>query len=110
QRGGAGGGARRFGFRFEGAPGGQQPGQAGTEGTRAQGRVTASADDRTNSLVVTGPKDVLPVVERVVMELDSNPAQESTVFVYALRNAQAARLQDVLNTLFGVSTGVRTGA
>ena len=98
---------------FPGAPGvGGQPQGASDSGTRTTGKVIASSDDRTNTLVVTGPKDVLPVVERVVRELDANPAEESTVFVYSLRNGQAQRLQDVLNTLFGASTtgGTRTTA
>jgi general secretion pathway protein D len=96
-----------FGPGGFGGAGGQGSGQPETS-SRTAGKVTASSDDRTNTLVVSGPKELLPVIERVIKELDSNPAQTSTVFVYALRNGQAARLQDVLNTLFGATTGSRT--
>lgn len=69
------------------------------EGRRSQ-QVIASADDRTNTVVVSGPPDVLRVVETVMLELDSNPAAEQAVFTYRLNNATAANLETVLNDLF----------
>ena len=63
--------------------------------------VTAAADDRTNTLVVTAPADVLKVAEAIVRQLDANPASEETFFIYRLRNGQAANLEMVLNELFG---------
>jgi general secretion pathway protein D len=120
----SGGAAAAQGFRFGrfGGGGGGFPGMPGgggaaagggtpsDEGMRKSGKVLASADDRTNTLVVSGPKDLLPTIERVVKEIDSNPAETNTVFVYALRNGQAQHLQDVLNTLFGTAnaSGART--
>ncbi len=71
--------------------------------------MTASADEQTNSVVVSGPKDVLQEVERVIRQLDTSPVEEETVFVYRLKNALAWKLELVLNALFlGTSTG-RTG-
>ena len=62
--------------------------------------VVASADQRTNSVVVTGPADTLEVIATVVKELDANPEQERQIFVYPLKNAEAANLKTILNNLF----------
>ncbi|HMO25321.1 MAG TPA: secretin N-terminal domain-containing protein, partial [Tepidisphaeraceae bacterium] len=76
--------------------------QQAQQGGRAQtgNRITASADDRTNSVVVAGPAETLEIISTVMAELDSNPAAEETVFVYRLRNSQALNLESVLNGLF----------
>jgi len=83
-------------FRMRGAP---ESASDTAEGRRAQ-RVIASADDRTNTLVVSAPPDVLKVIEGVVRQLDANPAVEQAVLTYRLKNARAANLSDVLNELF----------
>ena len=62
--------------------------------------VVASADERTNSIVVSGPPDTLEVIAQVIKELDANPEQERQIFVYALKNAEATNLKEVLNNLF----------
>ncbi|KPJ56330.1 MAG: hypothetical protein AMS16_02575, partial [Planctomycetes bacterium DG_58] len=97
-------GAARFFARTRrfGGPGAQAPSE---EGGGPSQKVTASADDRTNTVVVTGPPDVLKVVERVVRELDANPAAEQAVFIYPLKNAKAANLGKVLNELLGTIQG-----
>ena len=49
---------------------------------------------------------MLPVIERVIKEIDNNPAAEETVFVYRLKNAQALNVEAVVNALFnGTTTG-----
>jgi general secretion pathway protein D len=67
--------------------------------------VIASADDRTNTLVVTAPADVLKVVEALVHQLDANPASKQTFFIYRLRNGKSADMASVMNQLFGGTTG-----
>ena len=62
--------------------------------------VTAAADTYTNTLVVTGPPDLLRLVEDIITEIDSNPLEEQAVLVYPLENAQAENIMDVLNNLF----------
>jgi len=64
-------------------------------------KVTVSSDDRTNSVIVTGPTELMKVVEDLVNKMDANPVAEEMMFIYRLRNGQAARLEVVLNTLFG---------
>jgi len=107
QAGGPFGGFRRFQM-----PGGQPA--TSTEETPRSQKITAAADDRTNTVVVSGPPDVLKVVESVVHELDANPAAEQAVLTCRLKNAKAANLQKVLNSLFTTqqtttgTTGART--
>jgi len=62
--------------------------------------VVASADERTNSIVASGPPDTLEVIAQVIKELDANPEQERQIFVYALKNAEASNLKEILNNLF----------
>jgi len=104
-----GGGFRRF-LMGGGGPGAANAAGAagGTEGQRGT-KVIASADDRTNTLVVSASPDVLRVIEDMVKELDSNPAEEQAFFVYRLSNSQAANLESVLNNIFGW-TGSSGGA
>lgn len=98
---GGGGGQGGFGgFRFGGGSGGG----GATVGGSTSGRVTASSDDRTNSVVVTAPPDAMKLVVNIISDLEKNNVAEQAFFIYPLRNAQAANLESVLNTLFGNST------
>jgi general secretion pathway protein D len=90
--GGGGGGA--------GGTGAAAAAGAGESGQRTT-RVTASADDRTNTLVVSAAPDMMKVIEGVVKELDANPAEQQSFFVYRVRNGQAKNMETVLNNLFG---------
>ncbi|HEY8669151.1 MAG TPA: type II secretion system secretin GspD [Tepidisphaeraceae bacterium] len=65
------------------------------------GRVLASADQRTNTIVITGPADTLKVIDDVLDQLDANPASEQTFFIYSLKNGQSKKMEAVLNSLFG---------
>ncbi len=88
------------------------PGGGGDSTTEKRGvKVIASADDRTNTLVVSASPEILKVIDGVVKELDSNPSLEQDVFVYRLKNARATTLEPVLNSIFGATgtTGVNTG-
>jgi general secretion pathway protein D len=71
--------------------------------------VTASSDDRTNTLVVSGPPELLKVIDDIIKQLDSNPTEEQAVFIYSLKNAKAVNIEAVLNNLFGVSGGSSYG-
>lgn len=93
------------GGRGGGGPGGDfrrmmQAAARGNQNQSRTGKVSAAADERTNSVVVTGPSDLLTTVESVVKEIDSNPASDDAVTVYRLKNAQALNLEQVLNSLF----------
>ena len=83
--------------------------QANIGGRQQQQKVTASSDDRTNTLVVSGPPELLKVIDDIVKQLDSNPTEEQAVFIYPLKNAKAVNIEGVLNNLFGWSGGSTSG-
>ena len=96
-------------MRMMGGPGGGGPGGMGNRnntsqdtgtGAAANISVVADADERTNAIVVRGPADVLVVIDQVIKELDSNPDEERSLFVYKLKYAEAANLKETLNSLF----------
>ncbi|MHC4625617.1 MAG: secretin N-terminal domain-containing protein, partial [Planctomycetota bacterium] len=88
---------------FRGGPmagrGGQQQ-TTSTTGGVADVPIIASADSRTNSVVVSGPEETLKIITDVVKELDENPEQERQIFLYPLKNANATNLMTILNNLF----------
>ncbi len=99
----------QFGF---GGRGGQQ--QADSGGGSSTDVVTiAAADTQTNSVVVSGPAETLEAIANVIKELDKNPEQERQIFVYPLKNADAANLMEILNSLFeelqALNQGTTTG-
>jgi general secretion pathway protein D len=103
--GGAGGGGG-FGPGGFGRGGGGAGAGASAQGSQDQGqtgKVTASADTRTNTVVVSGPTDTLKVISDVLNQLDANPAEEETFFTYAVNNGQAVDMAATLNALFGGS-------
>ena len=93
-RGGGFGGGPGFG------PGGGSDSQQEQQGQRIR-KVTASADDRTNAVVVSAGPDTMPIIAQVIKDLDSNPAEEQAVFIYRCKNAKAANLEPVINAIFG---------
>lgn len=78
-------------------------GDDSSESTLPGQTLQASADDRANAVVVSGAPELLDVVERVLSELDTNQASTQGVFIYPVKNGDAANLEGVLNTLFGTS-------
>jgi type II secretion system protein D len=64
-------------------------------------KMTAVSDDRTNTVIVTAPTEMLKAIEEVINQLDTNPVSEEAMFIVHLRNAQSDNLEIVLNTLFG---------
>src|SRR4030042_1146284 len=81
------------------AGGGEDAGQTGGGGVNVQ--VVATADDRTNSVVVRGPAEILDLVADVLKALDDTTAKVAHVKVYQLRYADALNTADVINELFG---------
>jgi general secretion pathway protein D len=83
---------------MRGGPGGQQ--QATSSSGASSIEVVAAADSLTNAVVVSGPPETLKIIADVIKELDENPEQERQIFVYALKNATAENLMEILNNLF----------
>jgi general secretion pathway protein D len=113
----AGGGMASVMSQMAGGRGNQQsqtqggmPGGGGTSSSTgtAYVSVSAKADERTNSVVVSAPEDSMAVIEKLITDLDSDATEGESLFVYPLKNAQAENLVDVLNELFGELSDTET--
>ncbi|HEQ60766.1 MAG TPA: hypothetical protein ENN74_04065 [Firmicutes bacterium] len=98
---------RRF---FRGGPSGQPAQQEQTSRRNLQqSKVLAVADTRTNSVVVSAAKELMNPIERMVQDLDANPAKEKRVFVYSLENADVESVAEILRGMFEETSGRSTG-
>lgn len=87
-------------------PGGNQQGQNQPLTTSA---VNASSDARTNTVVVTGSREQVAQIQKIIKEIDSNPAIENVMHVYKLKNASALNVEAVANLLFNGTGGNNRG-
>ena len=62
--------------------------------------VQITADANSNSLIVTGPAQSMPLVVELVKQLDRLPDAESQIKVFSLTHSDAQTIFDMLNTLF----------
>jgi general secretion pathway protein D len=91
--------------RGRGGPTAQRQGGGGFFGAlfggnnQTQGSVTA--DDRSNTLVVTTTADNQKIVEGVLKELDQEVEIANTTFVFPLQNARADSVATILQQAFG---------
>lgn len=89
--------------RFSRGGGGGGGGDDG--GSGQQGRtVTASADERTNSVVVSASPDMMETIASVIEDLDSDTTSKESVLIYPVRNMQATDLETLFNNLFEDTT------
>lgn len=100
------------GFPGAGAQGGAGVGQGGGRGGAGGGtgrssgggavnsRVVAVADERSNSLVVAAPDDVLPMIKDVVRQIDQPVSDITELRVFRLRNSDPIEMADMLSSLF----------
>ena len=66
----------------------------------AASRVVAISEERTNSLVVSAPSDVIPTIEQLVKEMDRTIEDVTEIQVFKLNNADAFEMAEVLTNLF----------
>ena len=66
----------------------------------AASRVVAISEERTNSLVVSAPSDVIPTIEQLVKEMDRTIEDVTEIEVFKLNNADAFEMAEVLTNLF----------
>ena len=66
----------------------------------AASRVVAISEERTNSLVVSAPSDVIPTIEQLVKEMDRTIEDVTEIQVFKLKNADAYEMAEVLTNLF----------
>src|ERR1017187_945975 len=103
--GGPGGG---FGGRGGGTTGGR--GGSGGGGGAAGAKVVAVGDDRSNSLVVSAPADLLTTIETMVKEIDQEVTDVTELRVFRLVNADASEIADQLGQLFPDPTSSSSGS
>ena len=86
-------------------------GDTGSSGSGAQAqrvkkraKVTAVADQRTSSIIVSATSGLMTQVEEMVKQLDANPAKKQKVYVYQVNPGDVAQVQQVLKDMFESST------
>ncbi|HUO07387.1 MAG TPA: type II secretion system secretin GspD [Phycisphaerae bacterium] len=112
---GGGGGPGGFGGFGGGGGGGAGGGAGGNQNSgdspAITGKINASADDRTNTVIVAGPTALLDSIAHIITELDNNAVADTVFFTYPLKNGQAIDIEPVLNAMFGnSSSGSSSGA
>ncbi|MDB5302987.1 MAG: putative type secretion system protein, partial [Phycisphaerales bacterium] len=99
QQGGRGG--RGGGGQF---PGGFNPFGGGTgssvEDALRGGKVSAAADDRTNTLVITGPTETLKVIDGIIKKLDDQDVHSNEIQSYPLTYADATATAKLITSIF----------
>ena len=103
-----GGGGRGGGMGGAGGRGGGGGGGGGAAGAAAA-KVTAVGDDRSNSLVVSAPADLLATIETMVKEIDQEVSDVTELRVFRLKNADPSETADQLATLFPDPTSSTSG-
>ncbi|MCP5521823.1 MAG: hypothetical protein H7A46_09785 [Verrucomicrobiales bacterium] len=84
-----------------GGPGGNNnSGSGDSEARQAASRVVAVADERTNSLVVSAPDELIPTIEQLVHEIDTNVADLTEVRIFRLEHSDATEMATLLMSLF----------
>ena len=104
-----GGGGFGGGGRGGGNGGGGRGGRGGGGGGAAAAKVVAVGDDRSNSLVISAPADLIATIETMVKEIDQEVSDVTELRVFRLKNADPSETADQLATLFPDPTS-STGA
>lgn len=91
------GGFGGFGFRAAMA---QAAAGANTRSSGVGAHVVAVADDRSNSVVLSAPPDLMSTIEDMLKEIDRQVSDETELRVFRLSNADPSELADQLAQLF----------
>ncbi|MDB6066317.1 MAG: putative type secretion system protein [Pedosphaera sp.] len=74
---------------------------------KRMGRVTAMPDRRTGCVIVCAARDLMPQIDAMINQLDSNPANRQHVYVYTLKNSDPLDVQQILQDLFPAANNSR---
>jgi general secretion pathway protein D len=75
-------------------------GQGGNTDEKKDVPVNAVSDDRTNTMIVTAPKEKMGIVEGLVRQLDTSPMVSAELKVFHLRFASADDAAKVITDMF----------
>ena len=67
---------------------------------KKMGRVLSVPDARTASILVSAAAELMPQIEKMIEELDADPARKQKVFVFSLENANVQDVESVLSDMF----------
>ncbi len=82
----------------------------GSGGGAAAKNVVAVGDDRSNSVIISAPADLLTTIESMVKEVDQEVTDVTELRVFRLVNADPTETADQLATLFPDPTTSSTGS
>lgn len=88
------------GFGGRGGNGGGGNNNAATATRAAASRVSAVADEHSNSLIINAPDDVMPDIEQLIASVDTNVQDVTELRVFRLRNADPVEMAELLAGLF----------
>lgn len=80
-----------------------------SEARSAASRVVAVADERTNSLVVSAPEELMPIIEQVVRDVDVVTDDVTEIAVFHLEHADATEMAQILTDLFPETSSTQLG-
>ena len=102
QEAGGGGGQPQPGQPMVMGPNGPMPPQGGGGGPshRSRGALHAAADDRTNTVILTGPVEITKAAENVLKSLDGNPVPASEIRAFPLKYAEAEATSKLIQNIF----------
>ncbi len=83
-----------------GTPGGPNGTSSRPGVVELRGDTLVSADERTNSILISAPKDRIELIKTVIKQLDVNVAPDVEYRVFTLKNADATQVADMLNEIF----------
>ncbi len=94
------------GFMFGGPPGMQANTSSTTTSSRKlqQTRVTAVADPRTGSVIVSASRDLMAQISSIVEQLDSDPAKKKKVYVIKVENRDPQEVVEDLQSVIAADT------
>jgi general secretion pathway protein D len=107
-------------YADDGQTGGQNQGRGGQRGgggggggfreffrIKSRTKVTAVADPRTSSVIVTAAMEMMAPIEEMVKRLDANPAKKQKVYVYQVDPGDVTQVQSVLKEMFETTSNNR---
>jgi general secretion pathway protein D len=105
-----GGGGGPGGFGGRGGTSSGRGGSSGSAGGAGAAKVVAVGDDRSNSLVISAPADLLATIETMVKEIDQEVTDVTELRVFRLVNADSSEIADQLAQLFPDPTSSNSGS
>jgi type II secretory pathway component GspD/PulD (secretin) len=95
-------------FRMGGGRGGDTATSSESEARQAASRVVAVSDERSNSLIVSAPDDLIATIEELVAKVDTNIDDITEVRIFRLENSDASELASLLTMLYTEESTTQT--